>query len=75
MRERKGAGCPGHWVAEGGTWDGEVGRDINVFNVEHYISLYMNVWLNLAAACYVDLLIVSLSSVSSVPELSASANE
>ena len=31
------------------TWDGEVGRDINAFNVEHYISLYMNVWLNLAA--------------------------
>ena len=57
------------------TWDGEVGRDINVFNVEHYISLYMNVWLNLAAAFYVDLLIVSLSSVSSVSELSASANE
>ena len=32
-------------------------------------TLYMNVWLNLAAALYVDLLIVSLSSVSSVSEL------
>ena len=35
----------------------------------------MNVWLNLAAAFYVDLLIVSLSSVSSVSELSASVNK
>ena len=57
------------------TWDGEVGRDINVFNVEHYISLYMNAVAESCSRLCDSLLIVSLSLSVCVSESSANANE
>ena len=57
------------------TWDGEVGRDINVFNVEHYISLYMNAVAESCSRLCDSQLIVSLSLSLCVLESSANANE